>query len=197
MKQNMQVEYRKPETLNPAPYNPRKMDDEAFARLKRGIKDFGMVDPIIARRSDGLVVGGHQRLRAAQELGWSVVPVVLLDDLDDQRAAALNVLLNNPNAQGEWDMAKLSELLSTLDSEGFDATMAGFSDGELEEILSWNPGDALQGSHSTVDGDGDPAFNEGELIKIRVRSVSILPEVADALRVFIGQHPEWDAEIEG
>jgi ParB-like chromosome segregation protein Spo0J len=57
------------ETLIPADYNPREMDDQSFARLKRGIENFGLVDPIIARRSDNMVIGGHQRLRAARDLG--------------------------------------------------------------------------------------------------------------------------------
>jgi ParB-like chromosome segregation protein Spo0J len=62
-------------------------------RLERGIKEFGLVDPIIARRSDGMVIGGHQRLASAVALGLQTVPVVYLDDISDDRAAALNLLL--------------------------------------------------------------------------------------------------------
>lgn len=127
-----------PDALNPAPYNPRSMTDKARAALKRGIKTFGMVDPIIARRSDNLVVGGHQRLHAAKELGLATVPVVYVD-ADDNQAAALNVLLNNPSAQGEWDFSKLSGLLSELDASGFDATLTGFDDVALEAMLSSGP----------------------------------------------------------
>ncbi len=128
-----------PATLTPAPYNPRTIDEASFARLKRGIAEFGIVDPIVARRSDGLVVGGHQRLRAATDLGLATVPVVYLDDLDDDRTAALNVLLNNPAAQGAWDMGALSGLLSELDGHGFDATLTGFDEAALEALLAWTP----------------------------------------------------------
>jgi hypothetical protein len=147
----IRIEQVSPELLAPAQYNPRKMSESARNALKRGIGAFGLVDPIIARRSDNLVIGGHQRLTAAKELGLASVPVVYLDDLDDQKAAALNVLLNNPSAQGEWDFGLLSGLLSDLDANGFDATLTGFSDSELEALLSWAPEPELAGEEGDVD----------------------------------------------
>lgn len=133
----IRLEHVAPSALTPAPYNPRTVSSEALGRLRRGIAEYGIVDPIIARREDGLVIGGHQRLRAAIDLGLSVVPVVYLDGVTDDRAAALNVLLNNPSAQGAWDMARLSDIVSSLDAHGFDATLTGFDDGELEKLLTW------------------------------------------------------------
>lgn len=135
----LRIEHVAPGTLVPAPYNPRTMTDDARARLRRGIERFGLVDPIVARRSDRLVIGGHQRLHVAKELGLERVPVVFLDDLADDEAAALNVLLNNPAAQGAWDMARLSDVLSELDANGFDATLTGFDDAALADILTWTP----------------------------------------------------------
>jgi ParB-like nuclease domain len=147
------IEQVSPAALNPAAYNPRKMSDTARAALRRGIEAFGLVDPIIARRSDNLVIGGHQRLTAAKEMGLATVPVVYLDELDDQKAAALNVLLNNPSAQGEWDFGLLSGLLSELDAHGFDATLTGFDDKQLEGLLSWAPGN--EGATASALGDVD------------------------------------------
>lgn len=139
------IEHVAPTLLRPAPYNPRAMDEESRKRLERGIKEFGLVDPIIARRSDGMVIGGHQRLISAKTLGLESVPVVYLDGIDDDRAAALNVLLNNPGAQGEWDMPKLTDLLSELDAHGFDATLTGFDLKELENLLA-PPGGLVDGA---------------------------------------------------
>lgn len=149
------IEHVPVEALQPAPYNPRKMADSERARLERGIREFGLVDPIIARRGDGLVIGGHQRLTAAKAVGLETVPVVYLDGLTDDRAAALNVLLNNPSAQGVWDMAKLSGLLSELDANGFDATLTGFDDADLERLLAWTP-DPEKGLLPGVDPDAVP-----------------------------------------
>lgn len=122
--------------LNPAGYNPREMTDEARSRLEYGLKTFGIVDPFIARAEDKLLVGGHQRLLSASNLKMRYGPVILVYGLSDQQAAALNVLLNNPNAQGTWDMGKLTELLSELDSSGFDTTLTGFDEKELEKLLA-------------------------------------------------------------
>ena len=131
--------------LLPAHYNPREIDDASFARLKRGIESFGLVDPIIARRSDNMVIGGHQRLRAATDLKLATVPVVYLDEIADDEAAALNVLLNNPGAQGEWEFSKLADLISELDANGFDATLTGFDPDEIEKLLTWTPDGAKEG----------------------------------------------------
>src|SRR5690242_18908112 len=98
-----------PGDLKPAVYNPRKIGYTERAALKRGIAEFGMIDPIVARSEDLLVLGGHQRLSVAVEMGLESVPVALVPGLDDNRAAALNVLLNNPRAQGAWDMKALSD----------------------------------------------------------------------------------------
>lgn len=144
-----------PAELVPAGYNPRRMTADARARLRNGIAAFGLVDPIIARRSDRLVIGGHQRLAVALELGMETVPVVLLDDIDDSQAAALNILLNNQAAAGDWDFAALTQLLSTLDGTGFDATLTGFNDKELADMLgaSWDVEGAKGVSEAMTDED--------------------------------------------
>lgn len=140
-KRRIEVVYVPLASLKDAPYNPRSMSDEARAALRRGLETFGLVDPFIVRRSDNLIVGGHQRKAEAIALGFEEGPVVYLDQLTDQEAAALNILLNNPEAQGAWDFGKLSEVLSSLDAEGFDATLTGFSEERIAEIVTYeSPG---------------------------------------------------------
>ena len=65
--------------LRPDPANPRRISDEELESLTRSIREFGLIDPIIARREDKVVIGGHQRLIAARKLGLKQVPVVLVD----------------------------------------------------------------------------------------------------------------------
>src|SRR5712691_520010 len=97
----LRIEYCKPATLRVFEKNPRKISETARARLKRGIEAFGLVDPIIVRRRDRRVLGGHQRLAVARELEMPTVPVVFLDRITKAQADALTILLNNPAAQGE------------------------------------------------------------------------------------------------
>lgn len=54
--------------LRPDPANPRRISDQELESLTRSIREFGLVDPVIARREDKTVIGGHQRLLAARRL---------------------------------------------------------------------------------------------------------------------------------
>ena len=72
--------------------NPRKNDD-VVARMAQAIVEFGFRIPIVAR-SDGLVVDGHLRLKAARLLGLDEVPVVLADELSEAQIRAFRLLAN-------------------------------------------------------------------------------------------------------
>ena len=82
--------------LKPAKYNPRKdlqPGDPEFEKLKRSVEEFGYVEPILWNQRTGGGVGGHQRLKVLQHLGYTEVDCVILD-LDEQKEKALNVTLN-------------------------------------------------------------------------------------------------------
>jgi ParB/RepB/Spo0J family partition protein len=64
--------------LRPDPANPRRISDEELDSLERSLRQFGFVQPILARREDNTVIGGHQRLLAARRLGLATVPVTFL-----------------------------------------------------------------------------------------------------------------------
>lgn len=117
--------------LCPAAYNPRRMDAEMLDRLAEGIKEFGLVQPIVANRNGATVIGGHQRLRAAQIADIKQVPVVWLD-LDDQKEKALNLALNK--IEGDWDKDLLRHLLSEMDQDA--AGLSGFATDEISELLA-------------------------------------------------------------
>ena len=145
----MKVELVDPSKLTPAPYNPRRASDDALARLAKLLDVHGFVDPIIARREDGLIIGGHQRLKAnsLRKEPDKRVPVVFLDGLSDAKAKALNIALNNPAAQGEYDFPKLADLLQDIDTGEFDVPeFTAFSADEIGRLLheldeSAGPGD--------------------------------------------------------
>ncbi len=58
------IEYVSPKSLRAAPYNPRRIDEESLRRLAKLLDSHGFVDPVIARKEDNLLIGGHQRLKA-------------------------------------------------------------------------------------------------------------------------------------
>ena len=61
------VKYTK-DKLTAATYNPRKISKEDMAQLKKSIREFTLVEPIVVntfKGREGVIVGGHQRYRAA------------------------------------------------------------------------------------------------------------------------------------
>ena len=61
----MNIEKIDVEKLKAAAYNPRKElkpGDAEYEKLKRSIKEFGYVEPVIWNKRTGNVIGGHQRL---------------------------------------------------------------------------------------------------------------------------------------
>src|SRR5262245_18447689 len=123
------VRYVPISSLAPAPYNPRVIPDDEMDALMRSISTFGFAEPVVARRGDMLIVGGHQRVEAARRLGMLEVPVVELD-LSDEQANSLNVALNR--IHGEFDIPKLAELLASLPSDL--QALTGFDDAELRRV---------------------------------------------------------------
>lgn len=113
--------------------NPRRIGAEEMEALTRSIREFGLVDPIIVRRADRTVIGGHQRLKAARRLGLSTVPVVFVD-LSAERARLLNLALNR--ISGEWDEEMLARLMADLEeAQDVDLTLSGFGEDEITNLL--------------------------------------------------------------
>jgi ParB-like chromosome segregation protein Spo0J len=102
--------------LVPAPYNPRqalKPTDKAYRKLEASLREFGLVEPLIWNERTGHVVGGHARLAILKAIGLTDVPVSVVH-LSEAREKALNVVLNNQEAQGRYDPALLADLLDDL-----------------------------------------------------------------------------------
>ncbi|NIM05569.1 MAG: ParB N-terminal domain-containing protein, partial [Armatimonadetes bacterium] len=122
------------ERLRPWPGNPRAMAAEEMESLRRSVSHWGMVEPLVVRRSDQLVIGGHQRLEAAKALGMAAVPVVYVE-LSDVEAKSLNLALNR--IRGEWDLPKLGELLEDLQRlPEVDEALTGFDGKEIDALLA-------------------------------------------------------------
>ena len=95
-----------------APYNPRIMDEDAKKRLRANIAKHGLVSALTWNKRTGNLVGGHQRLEQldALEKSKDYDITVCVVDVDEREEAALNVQLNNPSLQGDWDMDKLANM---------------------------------------------------------------------------------------
>ena len=109
-----------------AEYNPRQLTKSQYSDLKDSIKRFGIVDPMIVNthtERKNILVGGHQRVKVAKDLGFKEVPCVEVD-LNPDQEKELNVRLNKNT--GDWDFDALANYF-----EVEDLTDWGFSEDEL------------------------------------------------------------------
>lgn len=115
-----------------APYNPRIMDEKAKKRLRQNIAKHGLVAALTWNKRTGNLVGGHQRLEQldALEKSKDYDLTVCVVDVDEREEAALNVQLNNPSMQGEWDLDKLAMMAEDFDLD-LSADM-GFTESDID-----------------------------------------------------------------
>ena len=142
--------------------NPRK-NDHAVDRVAAAIREFGFRVPVVAK-SDGTVVDGHLRLKAAKKLGLTEVPVVLADDMTDLQIKAFRLSVNKMAELAQWDEDMLKIELEELSELGFDLELTGFTDeeilalGEDELAKDDEPGDAAEPKGNLSDRFMIPPF---------------------------------------
>ena len=136
----IKIESRKLFTLEFAEYNPRTISKKQFKDLKKSITEFGIVAPIVVninKDRENVIVGGHQRVRALQDLGHESVLCALVD-LPLQEEMKLNLRLNKNGGKFDDDM-----LINYFDEEvlfevGFtandlDINIDKYEDNQLQE----------------------------------------------------------------
>jgi len=92
--------------LKPYERNPRRISKEAFAKLKQSIEQDGFHQRILCT-PNLKVIGGHQRIKALQDLGWKEVQVLTPSrELTEDEYRRL--LIRDNLQAGEWDMDTLA-----------------------------------------------------------------------------------------
>ena len=120
--------------------NPRN-NDAAVDRMCSSIREFGFKVPVLAR-SDGEVVDGHLRLKAARKLGsWpggdtTGIPVILCDEWTPAQVKAFRLMVNRSVTWADWDEELLSLELQELNAADFDLSLTGFDPGEIDGLLA-------------------------------------------------------------
>ena len=134
---DINIQYYKANDLIMAEYNPRQLTKDQYTQLKDSLTRFGLVDPLIVNKHKSrknILVGGHQRLKIAKEMGMDKIPCVEVDlPLDQEKE--LNIRLNKN--VGEWDYDSLANYfdVSELMEWGFSNDELQFYEDEPEQGL--------------------------------------------------------------
>jgi ParB-like chromosome segregation protein Spo0J len=107
----MKIDHLPIGTLRLNPANPRQIGHKEFASLVRSLKEcpemFEARPLLVSNRTgENVVLGGNMRLRAAQQLGYTEVPAIILPGLTE--AQEREIVIKDNGAWGEWDWDKLA-----------------------------------------------------------------------------------------
>jgi len=140
--------------------NPRK-NDHAVDDVAAAIREFGFRVPVVAK-SDGTVVDGHLRLKAAKKLGLTEIPVVLADDMTDAQIKAFRLSVNKVAEFADWDIDLLKLEFTDLQDMKFDLTLTGFNLDEIADMLA-EPTEGLTDEDEVPDVPETPVTVEGDV----------------------------------
>ncbi|HXP85096.1 MAG TPA: site-specific DNA-methyltransferase [Bryobacteraceae bacterium] len=168
--------------LIPWARNPRTHSDAQVAQIAASIEEFGFNAPILVDSNAG-IIAGHGRLLAAQKLGLTEVPVIVLDHLTEAQKRAYIIADNQLALNAGWDEELLRAELAALLAEDFDISVIGFEDEELARLLA-----AQDATEGLTDEDAIPALpqtpvsNTGDLWilgnhKLLVGDATLPPDV--------------------
>ncbi|MBC8350454.1 MAG: ParB N-terminal domain-containing protein, partial [Planctomycetes bacterium] len=130
----MKVELWPIERVKPYENNPR-INDGAVDAVATSIREFGFRQPIVVD-TEGVIICGHTRYKAAQKLGLEKVPVHVAKDLTPEQIKAYRIADNKSAELADWNYDLLPIELSQLGDAGFDLDLLGFGKDELAELLN-------------------------------------------------------------
>ena len=118
-------------------YNNPRLNNDAVDAVANSIKEFGFKQPIVIDK-DNVIIAGHTRWEASQELGLTEVPIIRADDLTEEQIKAYRIADNKTAELADWDLDKLELEMMDLDDDymsqfGFDFEIEGEAETEEEQ----------------------------------------------------------------
>lgn len=147
--------------LIPYAKNSRTHSPEQVAQIAASIKEFGFRNPILV---DGIgIIAGHGRLMAAQKLGLDQVPTIDCSDMTESQKKAYIIADNKLALNAGWDNAMLTIEMQELEDEGFDLSLLGFDDKELNALLQPEIVEGLTDEDAVPDVPEEPKTKLGDI----------------------------------
>jgi len=131
----MQIEQIPLKELTPYTRNSRTHSEEQITQVVASIVEYGWTNPVLIDDS-GMIIAGHGRTMAAARLKMTEVPCIRLSNLSENQKRAYIIADNQIALNAGWDEALLHEELEALKIEEYDLQLLGFSDAELDDLLT-------------------------------------------------------------
>lgn len=141
--------------LTPYENNPRN-NDESVEPVANSISEFGFKVPIVAT-SDGEIINGHTRWKAAKKLKLKTVPVIIADDLTEEQVRAFRLADNKVAEIAQWDIELLLSEIESVDN--LDMTLFGFADSDYTL-------DDFEDEEADTDISEDEIESEGDSVSL-------------------------------
>lgn len=133
------IEIRPIDKLVPYARNPRSHSEEQISQIAASMREWGWTNPVLVAE-DGTIIAGHGRVLAARRLGFTEVPVMVARGWTKAQMRAYVIADNKLALNADWDIGMLATELRELDTGEVDLGLLGFDEGELEGLLTWDPG---------------------------------------------------------
>lgn len=150
--------------LTPYENNPRN-NDEAVEPVANSISEFGFKVPIVAT-SDGEIINGHTRWKAAKKLKLKTVPVIIADDLTEEQVRAFRLADNKVAEIAQWDIELLLSEIESVDN--LDMTLFGFADSDytLDDFEDEETDTDISEDEIESEGDSVSSVEYGDIYQL-------------------------------
>lgn len=161
MKSSLTIKNRPINELIPYINNARSHSTDQIALIAGSIKEFGFNDPIAIDKDKG-IISGHGRLEAARLLGLKEIPTIELSHLSNEQKKAYILAHNRIALDAGWDDELLKIELNELKDVGFDLSITGFNENDLEKF-AFTPVEGLTDEDEASEPPTEPVTRLGDI----------------------------------
>jgi DNA modification methylase len=148
--------------LIPYANNARTHSDEQVAQIAASIREFGFNNPVLIAEDD-TIIAGHGRVMAARKLNLSEVPCLRLSHLTETQRKAYILADNKLALNAGWENNLLSLELTELADSGFDITLTGFTQEEMDALKPIEVTEGLTDEDAVPEVPEEPVTRLGDV----------------------------------
>ena len=148
--------------LIPYANNARTHSDEQVAQIAASIREFGFNNPVLIAEDD-TIIAGHGRVMAARKLNLSEVPCLRLSHLTETQRKAYILADNKLALNAGWENNLLSLELTELADSGFDITLTGFTQEEMDALKPIEVTEGLTDEDALPEVPEEPVTRHGDI----------------------------------